>query len=221
MPSSKDISHLTKDLEQNMIALKSKVASAMVQDLQERGPWWTGHFATSWKISETPVAPVKKSRKREEIDKGNVQGYDAPLHWIDDDEYDGEDGLGAGTSSSNDRYWYIVDNKLAIVEKILRTLTRDDKTSNFQSISEAKEIRLNTISQGSDFTSNLNDVSELPAQFHEGLSYKVIADGYLVGNVNIDAHKIFYAKYKDSVKEGRKYARSNYTQTGNIRQTHF
>ena len=64
MPSSKDISHLTKDLEQNMIALKSKVASAMVQDLQERGPWWTGHFATSWKISETPVAPVKKSRKR-------------------------------------------------------------------------------------------------------------------------------------------------------------
>ena len=140
---------------------------------------------------------------------------------IDDDEYDGEDGLGAGTSSSNDRYWYIVDNKLAIVEKILRTLTRDDKTSNFQSISEAKEIRLNTISQGSDFTSNLNDVSELPAQFHEGLSYKVIADGYLVGNVNIDAHKIFYAKYKDSVKEGRKYARSNYTQTGNIRQTHF
>ena len=97
MPSSKDISHLTKDLEQNMIALKSKVASAMVQDLQERGPWWTGHFATSWKISETPVAPVKKSRKREEIDKGNVQGYDAPLHWIDDDE------AGVGTGSVYDQ----------------------------------------------------------------------------------------------------------------------
>ena len=92
MPSSKDISHLTKDLEQNMIALKSKVASAMVQDLQERGPWWTGHFATSWKISETPVQPVKKSRKREEIDKGNIQGYDAPLHWLDEDEA----GVGTG-----------------------------------------------------------------------------------------------------------------------------
>ena len=97
MPSSKDISHLTKDLEQNMIALKSKVASAMVQDLQERGPWWTGHFATSWKISETPVAPVKKSRKREELDKGNIQGYDAPLHWIDDDE------AGVGTGSVYDQ----------------------------------------------------------------------------------------------------------------------
>ena len=97
MPSSKDISHLTKDLEQNMIALKSKVASAMVQDLQERGPWWTGHFATSWKISETPVQPVKKSRKREEIDKGNIQGYDAPLHWLDEDE------AGAGTGSVYDQ----------------------------------------------------------------------------------------------------------------------
>lgn len=97
MPSSKDISHLTKDLEQNMIALKSKVASAMVRDLQERGPWWTGHFATSWKISETPVQPVKKSRKREEIDKGNIQGYDAPLHWLDEDE------AGVGTGSVYDQ----------------------------------------------------------------------------------------------------------------------
>ena len=97
MPSSKDISHLTKDLGQNMIALKSKVASAMVQDLQERGPWWTGHFATSWKISETPVQPVKKSRKREEIDKGNIQGYDAPLHWLDEDE------AGVGTGSVYDQ----------------------------------------------------------------------------------------------------------------------
>ena len=97
MPSSKDISHLTNDLEQNMIALKSKVASAMVQDLQERGPWWTGHFATSWKISETPVQPVKKSRKREEIDKGNIQGYDAPLHWLDEDE------AGVGTGSVYDQ----------------------------------------------------------------------------------------------------------------------
>ena len=97
MPSSKDISHLTKDLEQNMIALKSKVASAMVQDLQERGPWWTGHFATSWKISETPVQPVKKSRKREEIDEGNIQGYDAPLHWLDEDE------AGVGTGSVYDQ----------------------------------------------------------------------------------------------------------------------
>jgi hypothetical protein len=86
MPSSKDISHLTKDLKQNMIALKSKVASIMVQDLQAAGPWWTGHFATSWKISETPVKPVTKSTKREQIDNGDIMGFDAPLHWQDEGE---------------------------------------------------------------------------------------------------------------------------------------
>ena len=96
MPN-KDISQLANDLEQDMIRLRGKVASAMVQDLQAAGPWWTGHFATSWKISETPVQPVKKSRKREEIDKGNIQGYDAPLHWLDEDE------AGVGTGSVYDQ----------------------------------------------------------------------------------------------------------------------
>jgi len=85
MPS-KDISHLAADLEKDMIRLKGKVASIMVQDLQAAGPWWTGHFATSWKISETPVQPIKKSRKRESIDNGEIQGFDAPLHWQDDGE---------------------------------------------------------------------------------------------------------------------------------------
>jgi|TARA_Y100000289_G_scaffold63636_1_gene74408 hypothetical protein len=78
MPN-KDISQLSKDLEQDMIRLRGKVASRMVQDLQAAGPWWTGHFATSWKISETPVEPVTKSKKRQEIDQGKIEGYDASL----------------------------------------------------------------------------------------------------------------------------------------------
>ena len=78
MPS-KDISHLTADLEKDMVKLKGKVASIMVQDLQAEGPWWTGHFATSWKISETPVKPISKSRQREKIDAGEIKGYDATL----------------------------------------------------------------------------------------------------------------------------------------------
>ena len=78
MPS-KDLSHLTADLEKDMVKLKGKVASIMVQDLQAAGPWWTGHFATSWKISETPVKPISKSRQREKIDAGEIKGYDATL----------------------------------------------------------------------------------------------------------------------------------------------
>ena len=89
MPN-KDISHLTADLEQDMIRLRGKVASVMVQDLQAAGPWWTGHFATSWKISETPVQPVKESRKRAQIGEGDIEGYDASLlEVMEDPDYTG------------------------------------------------------------------------------------------------------------------------------------
>ena len=78
MPN-KDISQLANDLEQDMIRLRGKVASIMVQDLQASGPWWTGHFATSWKISETPVEPIKKSSARKQIAAGKIQEADPDL----------------------------------------------------------------------------------------------------------------------------------------------
>jgi len=89
MPN-KDISQLTADLEQDAIKLRGKIASIMVQDLQASGPWWTGHFATSWKISETPVQPVKESRKRAQIGEGDIEGYDASLlEVMEDPDYTG------------------------------------------------------------------------------------------------------------------------------------
>ena len=89
MPN-RDISQLTADLEQDAIKLRGKIASIMVQDLQASGPWWTGHFATSWKISETPVQPVKESRKRAQIGEGDIEGYDASLlEVMEDPDYTG------------------------------------------------------------------------------------------------------------------------------------
>lgn len=87
MPN-KDIRFLANDLEEDLIKLKSKVAAIMVQDLQESGPWWTGHFATSWKVSETPVEPIKKSTARSK----ERQAYDVPLGWITDEEGSEEGG---------------------------------------------------------------------------------------------------------------------------------
>ena len=141
---------------------------------------------------------------------------------IDDDEFDGGSGLSSASKSSNDRYWYVSQGRLAIVEKVNNAITRDDKTSNFQSISVAKEIRIYAIAQATDFGDDLTQQSDLPLQFREALAHKVISDGYLLPpSVGMEAHKIFYAKYMNFVKEGKKFARSNYTQTGNIRQAHF
>ena len=49
---------------------------------------------------------------------------------IDDDEWDGETGLTASSSSSNDRYWYEDVDRIGIVEKVVNAVTRDGKTSN-------------------------------------------------------------------------------------------
>ena len=141
---------------------------------------------------------------------------------IDDDEFDASAGTGASATSSNERYWYVDSGRLGVVEKVTNAITRDDKTSDYQSISVAKEMRIYAIGQGTDFGTTLTQESDLPTQFHEALSHKVISDGYLIPpTVNVDAHKMFYIKYMDMVKEGKKYAKSNYNQTGFIRQTHF
>ena len=141
---------------------------------------------------------------------------------IDDDEFDASAGTGASATSSNERYWYVDSGRLGVVEKVTNAITRDDKTSDYQSISVAKEMRIYSIAQANDFTDTLTQESELPKQFHEGLAHKVIADGYLTPPIiNADAHKIFYIKYMDMVKEGKKYARSNYNQTGFIKPSYF
>jgi hypothetical protein len=141
---------------------------------------------------------------------------------IDDDEFDGSTGLTSTSSASNDRYWYIDSGRIGIVEKALVGVSKDGRTSNYQSISEVKEIRLYTIAQPSDFSTSLNQVSEFPPQFHEALAYKVISDEYLkVANKDLDSHKIFYTKFMHEVKAGRKYARANYLQDSIIKQVDF
>ena len=130
---------------------------------------------------------------------------------IDDDEFDGAAGLGAGTSSSDERYWYTDLKRLGIVEK--GTTTRDGKTSDYQSISETgKEIRIYSISRAVDFTTDLTEISPLPTEFHIALVYKTLSDGYLrAGDTfNPQASQIFDMKYEKLVKESKKQARSSY-----------
>tara|TARA_R110002020_G_scaffold370825_1_gene582476 strand:- start:406 stop:1080 length:675 start_codon:yes stop_codon:yes gene_type:complete len=142
---------------------------------------------------------------------------------IDDDEWaDGTNGLPAPSSSTNERYWYVDNKRLGVVERLSNAVTRDSKSSEFQSISEAKEMRIHAIAQATDFTTTLTSSSDLPSQFHEALSSKVIAEGYLrPPNLNPNLYTVFDVKYKDFVKEGRKYARSNYGHTGHIKPVDF
>ena len=132
---------------------------------------------------------------------------------IDDDEFDAQTGLTAPSPASDDRYWYTDSGRLGIVEKATASVSRDGRASNYQSISEVKEIRIFSISQATDFTTDLTEVSELPTQFHDALVYKIISDGYLKAGLeqfSPQASQIFDAKYMVLVKDGKKHARSQY-----------
>ena len=145
---------------------------------------------------------------------------------IDDDEFDAATGLTAPASSSNERFWYIGNDRLALVEKAASTITRDGKQSDYQSISEVKEIRIYAIAQATDFTTDLTEVSEIPNQFHDALVYKVVSDSYLKAGTEVfnpQVSQIFEAKYQALVQDGKKKARDNYVSSGSavIRPTDF
>ena len=143
---------------------------------------------------------------------------------IDDDEWDGSTGLAAGSTSSNNRYWYISNGRLGVVEKIANTITRDDKISDFQSISEAKEMRIYAMSQATDFGTDLTQESDIPSQFHDALAYKVISEAYLRGTsatFNLQASQVFDVKYKELVKDAKKDARRNHTGSFTVKPVDF
>ena len=61
---AKDISFLTKDLEDHILKAKKSAAAEIAYKLQFFAPWWTGSSAKSWKISASPVQPTKVVNKK-------------------------------------------------------------------------------------------------------------------------------------------------------------
>ena len=57
------ITQLPDDLRQIAEVARSNAAARIVYGLQSDGPWWSGHFAQSWKISTNPVRPTKDNTR--------------------------------------------------------------------------------------------------------------------------------------------------------------
>ncbi len=136
---------------------------------------------------------------------------------IEDDEYDGATGLSSPSTSTNDRFWYIDGGRLGLVEKVSKAVTRDDKQSDYQSISVVKEIRIIAISKDADFTTDLTETGNIPSQFREGLVFKVLSDLMLrqgSSAFNLELSQIFSNKYDIVVKAGKTYARDGKISSG-------
>tara|TARA_R110002020_G_scaffold23434_5_gene77939 strand:+ start:416 stop:1093 length:678 start_codon:yes stop_codon:yes gene_type:complete len=134
---------------------------------------------------------------------------------IDDDEFDSGTGITSSNTSSNERAWYVDSGRLGLVEK--GSITKDGVTSNYNSVTAVKEIRMYTVSQAADFTADLTEISSIPTQFHEGLAYKVISDGYLKAGAtefNPQVASIFDGRFKESMSDAKKEARNAYLTSG-------
>ncbi len=147
--------------------------------------------------------------------------------FIDDDEHAGNDNeLAAPSKISNERYWYPIQDvyglKLGLIEKSVGTVKRDDKISDYQSISETGlQIRLHYISRANHLvagsTTSFQYIPEIHSAWHPALVSKAIAEGYKdPRNQKFDAVQFFIGEYEDYIKQAKKEARSSGITTGVI-----
>jgi len=123
------------------------------------------------------------------------------------------------------RAWYIDKlGKIGIVERATNAVSKDGYNSDWTSITAVKATRIYAISRDSDISINelTNTFLQIPGQYHEVLTYKAIAMGYKdPRNLNIEAAQYFDMEYEKGVKEGKKFAKSDYTDIGSVRQQDF
>ena len=62
MPKIKDLKHLPGDLAVLLIKAKGEAAAKIHTSLQDRSPWFTGTFSTSWQIKGAPITASKPRR---------------------------------------------------------------------------------------------------------------------------------------------------------------
>ena len=131
-------------------------------------------------------------------------------------------------NTNPERFYFVSNNRLAIIEK-KGTTTVDDATTSYQSISEAKPLIIHAISKADHFVTGIDSdedkyssstsgpLGDIPSQFHEALIYRVIAMGYKTPpSLNIQLAQYFDMEYDKSVKAAKKYARRGFKQTGMI-----
>jgi hypothetical protein len=136
-------------------------------------------------------------------------------------------------NTNPERFYFIDNDRLALVEKN-GTITTDGASTAYKTISERKPVRINTICRADHFVTG-NDIAEsdwisptagplghIPTQFHEALVYKVIGMGYKTPPaLNLELAMFFDIEYKNIIIRAKKFARSNYMQTGFIAPQDF
>ena len=67
MPKIKNLKHLPGDLAVLLVKAKGEAAAKIHNSLQDRSPWFTGTFNTSWQIKGAPITASKPRRNNEDL----------------------------------------------------------------------------------------------------------------------------------------------------------
>ena len=148
---------------------------------------------------------------------------------IDDDELSSTNSLPTPTSSSTDRYWYESLGRIGIVEKVgpvSSAVTRHDKTTKYQSVSVAQELRLFVVTSPVALTVEAYDTSNILAGIQGGyeraiLDYVISQGYYLPSKLEPQLAQVFEGKYERAVREAKKVAKGRYIDIGRIKPNDF
>ena len=131
-------------------------------------------------------------------------------------------------ANKKQRAWYIdthtAGEKIAIVEKATNAVTKDGYTSDYESVTEAKGLKIRGAFLDADLSNNAmgGSYSNIPSRFHEYIVNKVIATGYKdPRHMDFDVAQYFDNQYEKGVKKAKRFTRSNYQTTGIIKQQDF
>ena len=132
------------------------------------------------------------------------------------------------STSKKQRVWYIDTHtsgeKIAIVEKATNAVTKDGYTSDYETVTEAKGVKIRGIFTDTDLSNDAmtGTYSNIPSRFHEHLVNKVIAMGYKdPRNMQLDVAQYFDAEYEKGVKKAKAFARTNYQLSGRVKPQDF
>tara|TARA_R100000152_G_C6780081_1_gene212425 strand:- start:2374 stop:3117 length:744 start_codon:yes stop_codon:yes gene_type:complete len=165
---------------------------------------------------------------------------------IDDDEFSGpsdsaDSALSTPTANAeNKRFWMISDydssstnsknKRIGILEKVTNAITRDGRTSNFQScsVTGTSNIRIYAETICTRFVADEDATSEIvgpllnvPKQFHDILLSGAIARGYKdPESMNADLLAFYDAEFKTGIKKIKRFERTK-TSTGFIKPQDF
>ena len=116
-----------------------------------------------------------------------------------------------------DRYWFIKDGEIAIVQYDSTGTTVNGVTSRYISSSAGGTVKVHYVGRPEAMDGDAGDTSPIPATFHKYLVAKVIAEGYKdPRNIDLNNAQFFDAEFEKGVVRGRKEGRREYKATGRI-----